>query len=145
MLGRSVVPEEGIRFECQRCCACCMGEPGYVWAGEGEVEEMARFLGMGIDAFSRSYLRSVAGRSSLKEVEEGRCILLGEEGCLVYPVRPLQCRTFPFWKENLVSPEAWRSMAETCPGIGKGRWYSPGEIQAILSGRGEASGELNAR
>jgi uncharacterized protein len=41
-------------------------------------------------------------------------------GCTVYPVRPKQCRTWPFWESNLQSPDDWNRTAEGCPGCNRG-------------------------
>ena len=36
--------------------------------------------------------------------------------CTVYPVRPLQCRTWPFWPENLSSKQSWDHAASAVMG-----------------------------
>lgn len=68
------------------------------------------------------------------------CVFLteveGENGekrrvCGVYPVRPRQCRTWPFWKENLDSDSSWIRASERCPGIGKGKKFTVAEIESI--------------
>ena len=41
--------------------------------------------------------------------------------CSIYLVRPLQCRTWPFWSSNLTSAEAWNRAAKTCPGMNRGK------------------------
>jgi Fe-S-cluster containining protein len=41
-------------------------------------------------------------------------------GCTVYPVRPKQCRTWPFWESNVETPEAWERTTQICPGSGRG-------------------------
>jgi len=53
----------------------------------------------------------------------------------VYPARPRQCRTFPFWPENLRSPESWNELEEFCGGVDHGRVYPLSEIQSVLKGR----------
>ena len=53
-------------------------------------------------------------------------------GCTIYPVRPRQCRTFPFWPENLESPEAWEEATETCHGVGSGKLYRLEDIGSVL-------------
>ena len=63
----------------------------------------------------------------------------GSQGCMVYPVRPRQCRTFPFWSENLKDAAAWEALRPGCPGIGEGRLFPSEEIRRIRMGRGEAS------
>jgi Fe-S-cluster containining protein len=62
------------------------------------------------------------------------CPFLSPEGlCRVYPVRPMQCRTWPFWKENLAR-EVWdREVRKICPGIGKGPLVSAEEIDATAA------------
>jgi len=92
---------------------------------------MAEHLGLSPDEFVRAYVRRVSARQSLKELPGGDCVLWGgpERGCLVYPVRPIQCQTFPFWSEHLGSPQAWARLAEHCPGANRGPRYSLREIE----------------
>jgi hypothetical protein len=124
----------GLRFECQRCSDCCRGEPGYVWVDETEIRQMAAELGLLPEEFIQSYVRRAHRRLSLKELPGGDCILWGglDRGCLVYGVRPVQCKTFPFWAEYLRTPEDWRRVAERCPGVGRGRLYTLAEITKLL-------------
>lgn len=123
---------DGLRFECQGCGACCRGEPGYVWVTTDEIREMAAHLGLAPKEFGRLHVRRVGFRRSLRERPDGDCVLWGgpERGCLVYPARPTQCRTFPFWKETLRSPAAWERVGERCPGVNRGRLFSLDEIEA---------------
>jgi Fe-S-cluster containining protein len=69
---------------------------------------------------------------SLKELSNYDCIFWKNGGCTVYPSRPLQCKTFPFWESVLSSEAAWNGTSETCPGMGKGALYSKDEIQTRL-------------
>ena len=100
---------------------------------------MARHLNLSVPAFGRKYLRRVEGRRSLLEHPNGDCIFFKDRGCIVYPLRPRQCRTFPFWPENLRSRRAWEELKDECPGVGKGRLFLLKEIQLIRRGRGEAA------
>ncbi len=53
--------------------------------------------------------------------KKGPCMLLSAKGkCSVYPVRPMQCRTYPFWSEILISEAKWNSEIERCEGIQQG-------------------------
>ena len=127
----------GLRFECQRCGACCGGEPGEVLVTPEEIEAIARHLGESVEEFSARCLRYTRRGASIIERENGDCILLSDgsdgrrRGCTAYEVRPEQCRTWPFWKENLASPRAWRRAAAECPGMGSGRLYEIREIEAL--------------
>ncbi|HTL52312.1 MAG TPA: hypothetical protein VL860_07060 [Planctomycetota bacterium] len=55
--------------------------------------------------------------------------------CSIYPVRPTQCRTYPFWKSVLdrIGDSAWRMHSESCPGINHGRTWTAEEIRARRS------------
>ncbi|MBR1671593.1 MAG: YkgJ family cysteine cluster protein, partial [Fretibacterium sp.] len=57
--------------------------------------------------------------------------------CSVYPVRPSQCRLFPFWPELLRSREMWELYAARCPGMNEGPLLSPAEIEAWVRSAGE--------
>jgi len=124
----------GIRFECQRCGKCCRGEPGFVWVTRVEIERMAGHLNMPRETFARKYVRREGTRLSLKERANGDCVLW-DKRCTVYECRPVQCRTFPFWKHALKSRAAFRQTSQSCPGIGKGRLYTCEEILAIAAGQ----------
>ena len=120
----------GIRFQCQRCGSCCGGEPGYVWVTRQDIIQMSAHLGISTADFRARFLRRVGFRLSLTERPNGDCILL-QDGCSVYPLRPRQCRSFPFWDDALRSPEWFRRVLRGCPGVGKGRLYSRTEIDSI--------------
>ena len=84
--------------------------------------------------FSAKFVRRVGQRYSLIEKPGGDCIFWDKSaGCTVYPARPVQCRTWPFWPENVESPEEWEHRATVCPGSGQGRVYTVDEIVASIS------------
>jgi uncharacterized protein len=125
---------DGLSFECTRCGACCTGAPGYVWVTEEEVARLANQTGMERDQFSRKYVRRVGNRYSLVEKPGGDCIFWSREvGCTVYPARPVQCRTWPFWEENIETEESWEHVKQGCPGAGRGQWFSLEEIEAAAA------------
>jgi Fe-S-cluster containining protein len=120
---------DGLSFTCTRCGACCTGAPGYVWVTPEEIARLAGSRGEAIDAFSTRYVRRVGSRYSLIEKPGGDCVFWDSKaGCTVYEARPVQCRTWPFWEENVETPEDWRRTTEACPGSGRGRLYSADEI-----------------
>ena len=51
-----------------------------------------------------------------------------DSGPKVYPVRPAQCRTWPFWESNVESPEAWERTKAVCPGSGRGQLIPAEEV-----------------
>ncbi|MBI5308980.1 MAG: YkgJ family cysteine cluster protein [Planctomycetes bacterium] len=124
--------KDGLRFECQRCGRCCRGEPGAVWVNKSEMGEITSFLGITPAAFAKNYLRSINGRLSLLEYGNGVCVMY-DGGCKIYGVRPGQCRAFPFWTSNLESREDWEKLQNTCPGAGKGKLYTPADIEGCIA------------
>lgn len=50
----------------------------------------------------------------------GRCEQTGKTWCIVHEARPMQCRTWPFWPDNLESKRTWRNAGKECEGIGRG-------------------------
>ncbi len=110
--------KDGLRFQCTGCGKCCTGSPGYVWVTVEEIEEIAQFLNISIDEFADRYLRQVNGDFALKEhVTTYACVFLDGTKCSIYPVRPEQCKTFPWWVQNLASKEDWEKAGRYCEGI----------------------------
>jgi Fe-S-cluster containining protein len=127
----------GLHFECRQCGRCCSGPgEGYIWVTKPEIELIAQFLDMTPADLRRKYLKRAGMRTTIIEDRVSRdCIFLeggGREGkCTIYPVRPSQCRSWPFWSTNLASPSAWNKAARKCPGINRGRLYNYDEIERI--------------
>lgn len=131
----------GLCFECAGCGACCSGPgEGYIWVTRPEIELIARHLKTTPGQLRQEYLRRVGLRTTIIEHETTKdCIFLrkigGRKQCVIYPVRPSQCRTWPFWPDNLSGPNAWNSAGLRCPGINRGRHYSDKEIERIKRNR----------
>lgn len=127
---------KGLRFSCVQCGACCSGDPGYVWVTKEERRRIARALGLKSDHLPRKYARRVGFRHSLTERANGDCIFLKRRadgvGCMIYDQRPVQCRTWPFWRINLKSPEHWAAAASMCPGMNQGKLHPPDQIEERL-------------
>ncbi|MCB9650621.1 MAG: YkgJ family cysteine cluster protein [Deltaproteobacteria bacterium] len=132
---------DGRRFGCTRCGNCCM-QPGYVYFHPHEVSAIAEYLGISEARFTRAYDLSWMPGSKLWALEaaDGQgCPLLTEDRlCSVQPVKPAQCRTFPFWPELLDDAARWERTKAYCPGLDApdGRLYAEAEIRQL---RAEAS------
>ncbi|MBA2369211.1 MAG: YkgJ family cysteine cluster protein [Candidatus Protochlamydia sp.] len=112
--------EKGLTFECTGCGACCTGSPGYIWVNEEEITAIATHLNLSIQDFSHKYLRLVHGRLSLLEDPKSYdCIFLKDKKCQIYALRPVQCRTFPWWPTLLDSEESWKKASYGCEGISR--------------------------
>jgi len=128
---------DGLSFQCTQCGRCCGGGPGVVWVDLEEIRRIAQFVSMHPDDLWGPILRRVGlARISLTERSNGDCVFLkrlddGRKACSIYPVRPQQCRTWPFWNSNLRTRPAWQQAAATCPGMDRGQHYDLAGIEAI--------------
>jgi len=113
--------KNGLKFKCTECGKCCTGPTGYVWVNEQERASLAEHLNISLSELNRRYLRQRDNRYSLIETKtqsgEFDCVFLKDKKCTVYQARPQQCRTFPWWPENLTSEESWRQVGLECEGI----------------------------
>ena len=127
---------DGLRFECTRCGNCCTGTPGSVLVSDAEIEKLAEHLELAVDEFREIYTRSLRkGDVSLREKRNGECVFYqsgategATMGCSVYRDRPRQCRSWPFWKGVVHSPERWAEEAEECPGMNRGALHGAADI-----------------
>jgi Fe-S-cluster containining protein len=125
--------KDGLCFECTQCGHCCTGEPGYVWVNDEEIAALAAYRGENVEQVTALYTRTVNRKHSLRERTNGDCIFYDRKaGCTVYPVRPRQCQTWPFWESNVETPAAWKRTCEVCPGSGKGELIAVEEITSRL-------------
>jgi Fe-S-cluster containining protein len=128
--------KEGLSFGCTQCGKCCTGSPGYVFVSREEIEKMAAFLHISPEDFVAQYTRRVGnGLSLIEDPQNYDCVFLRDNKCQVYGERPKQCRTFPFWPENVRCREAWEEVKDRCEGIEapNAPVISAEEIDKILS------------
>jgi Fe-S-cluster containining protein len=125
---------EGLRFECQGSGKCCVshGDYGHVFMTAEDRKRMAKVLGLKTAAFTKKYCEIKDGIWKLKDHESGDCLFLRDKRCSVYEGRPTQCRTWPFWPEVLEAKTWTTEVAAFCPGVGKGRVWTPEEIEVQL-------------
>lgn len=125
---------KGLRFRCTQCGDCCTGEPGNVWVNDEDLSAIAAFRDEPLEQVRALYTRKAARGLSLREKLNGECVFWERgRGCLIYPVRPPQCRTWPFWESNLDTPADWQRTCEICPGSGQGELIPVEEITRRLN------------
>ena len=128
---------EGLDFECQPDCgACCTNHDdyAYVYLEGDDLSRLADFLGIGQEEILKRYATEQDGLTMLR-MDEPTCLFLDGNRCTVYPARPTQCRTFPFWHENLRNKSAWERLCGFCPGINRGPRHDLISIEEQLSAR----------
>src|SRR5215469_10812024 len=109
----------GLRFACQRGCINCCDQDGYVYLTEEDVNRAAKFVGASTKVFEKKYVYRTAHQIRFRKPRKKQCPFLESGGCAIHPVKPTQCRTFPFWPELVENRDEWDRAARFCPGIGK--------------------------
>jgi len=115
---------------CSACGGgCCRGKAGRVWIGEQDVRNIGEFLDLNRVDFILRFTHRTDNRLSLRELygDDGyACVFFDTTGkkCTIYPVRPEQCRRFPFWEYFRTCRE---ELAGECPGV---RWDAPDEARS---------------
>lgn len=130
------IPKEGLRFQCQGSGKCCVsrGGYGYVYFSLADRRRIAKVLKISTRQFTREYCTKTDGLFHLSKLT-GPCVFLEEKRCTVYEGRPAQCRTWPFWPENMNARTWSKDVARFCPGVGKGPVISAKEIERIAKTR----------
>jgi len=122
----NLIKQEGFPYAfepsaCDTCAGnCCIGESGYIWITEKEINVLAMHLNITQEELRIKYLNKISYKHSIKEVKLSEdnfaCVFfnLEKRQCSIYEARPTQCRTFPFWeyfKKNT------KEVYEECPAI----------------------------
>ena len=125
---------QGLRFQCTGCGECCRtrnGKPSWVYVTIDERRRLARHFKLHTSVFTRRYCARTNGFWHLRHPASD-CLFLDGARCTVYAARPGQCRTYPFWNENM-GARAWAKTARECEGVGRGRVWSVEEIEVRLA------------
>ncbi len=127
------VPKDGLRFQCQGSGKCCVsrGGYGYVYLSQKDRQRFAKYFRITTREFTKQYCAKTDGWYHLKDFT-GACSFLKDKRCSVYEARPTQCRTWPFWPENMQAKVWDMEIAGFCPGVGKGPLVPAKEIQRQL-------------
>ena len=115
--------KKGINFKCQGSSNCCVsrGSYGFVYLSSKDIKRIAKYFKLSINLFKKKYCIKTNGYIHLKEINQnGNCQFLENKKCSIYSARPTQCRTWPFWTENMNFKKWNKEIINFCPGIGKG-------------------------
>ena len=105
-------------FTGRRSGNCCSRPGGMVRVSPAEARAIASHLEMSEAGFRSRYLTPSGDR--LKEGISSCCVFLQdgrEAGCSIYPVRPQNCGTWPYWPDLRDSEEALQQALRLCPGL----------------------------
>lgn len=100
---------------------------------ENDLRRIARHVGLSAKAFEETYVVRYRHVLRLRKPAKSQCHFLKADGCSVHAVKPVQCRTYPFWPELVEDRKAWNEEGKRCPGIGKGELIQIGEACEIAN------------
>jgi Fe-S-cluster containining protein len=108
-----------------------------------EEENIRDYLEISKKWFRQRYLIKREGiYFGIKLEKNGRCPFLNSKGlCRIYPVRPTQCQTYPYWPELVNSRGAWLAEKKRCEGIERGKPVSKAHINKMLAMQAQADNE----
>ncbi|MHA2353322.1 MAG: YkgJ family cysteine cluster protein, partial [Candidatus Thorarchaeota archaeon] len=70
---------------------------------------------------------------ALKKMENGDCVFLKDNLCMIHQIRPSVCMSFPFVFSNDDGNTAWglSAMKQICPGLGSGPEVRVSELREL--------------
>ncbi|MFW9982232.1 MAG: YkgJ family cysteine cluster protein [Candidatus Thorarchaeota archaeon] len=132
-----------VNFECTKCGACCREDSILVTLTGRDLNHISMGLGLNTneliqavdfyitdDSISLDGLRDFPALNTekgpayiaLKKMENGDCIFLKENQCMIHAIRPVVCMSFPFVFQDEGEHRKWglSAMKHICPGLGSG-------------------------
>ncbi|MGC2657675.1 MAG: YkgJ family cysteine cluster protein [Bryobacteraceae bacterium] len=136
---------ETLQFACQPGCSKCCEVRGFVYLTEEDMRRAADFVRMTAADFESKYIVRFRRLLRFRKPVRGQCHFLVDGRCSIHPVKPTQCRLFPFWPELVENEAAWEETGQSCPGIGKGELVQIGTACETASEMKRAYPALYAR
>ena len=106
-------------FNCTACGDCCRGG-GNVYFSDEELQNLKEYLNLDAEKWKLLVKKLINFRKNRLHVHSSSkaCIFIGSENrCRIYPVRPLQCRSYPYWPSVFESKAELLSHMKKCPGF----------------------------
>jgi len=123
--------KDGLRFSCQRCNNCCRNfvkdgkQIAFVYLTTKDVIRLWKM---------KDKLRGkLENNKVVLQVNKNGDCTYWKDGCTIYEHRPEQCRTFPFWSENLTSKVVWNFLGHSCHGVNTGKLWNIKEVESEVA------------
>lgn len=147
---------KGIKFECTKCGACCREDSLLVTVTGRDIARLSAGLGLepnevikALDFYLVSGkdlpkglrvvtpLNTEKGRAyvALKKMENGDCIFLKDNLCMIHPIRPAVCMSFPYVFQNNGFDTKWglSALREICLGLGSGPEVNISDLKELAA------------
>ncbi len=146
--------DDQIQFECTKCGACCREDSLLVTVTGRDIVRISQGLGLGSDEVIRAFdFYLVSGKETpeglrdipavkteqglayiaLKKLENGDCVFLKDNLCMIHAIRPAVCMSFPFvfWDKETEKTWGLSAKKEICPGLGDGPEVEVSDLQEL--------------
>ena len=124
-----------IRFKCVKCGICCgntQERTRHILILDEEAEEIASATNQSISDFASEIEDKAPYRYEMKKTaEDGKCVFLKQNRCIIYSKRPLICRFYPLGLTTNEQQETFYYTKE-CPGIGRGETLREDDFDKLL-------------
>lgn len=132
---KRILNQNNFSFECTKCGKCCFGQ-GNVYFTKKDLNQIQNYLKIqdkNWGDFKKQFIDLEENGLYIHQPKY-KCFFLNKKNqCSIYPIRPLQCKSFPFWPSNFSSLERLKNLIKECPGSNltsfkKNSYYPPEEI-----------------
>jgi Fe-S-cluster containining protein len=125
-----------IRFECNGCGLCCgdtQTKKRHILILEEEIAAISAEISMPTQEFCKPTEGKKPFVAEMRKTAEGKCVFLKGNRCLVYGVRPLICRFYPFELKFHGGKEHVFDATLECPAIGKGKKITKADFERLFA------------
>ena len=140
----SSIGSTSIRFECQLCAACCKHDRLIVTVSGRDIARIASSLNLSAEEITRALDFYIISKDeqlpeglkhiprvnteqglayvAIRKSDDNSCVFLNDDLCMIHPIRPSSCISFPFFFENSKDGIKWglSALRPICPGLGLG-------------------------
>jgi len=126
-----------VRFSCNQCGICCgdtKQKTRHILVLEAEVNNISSQTSLDRTDFSFQIVDKSPFVYEMKKTNEGNCVFLKENQCMIYQIRPLICEFYPFeLKFNNNKQLHVFDFTFECPGIGQGKTFNSDEFKRLFN------------
>jgi Fe-S-cluster containining protein len=125
-----------VRFRCVKCGICCgdtKEKIRHTLVLSTEAERIALATSRSISAFAmRVEDKAPYSYEMKKTAENGKCVFLENNRCIIYSLRPLICRFYPFELKIAANQKHEFRYTDECLGIGKGKMLTKSYFEKLF-------------
>jgi Fe-S-cluster containining protein len=125
-----------VLFECNKCGLCC-GDTKEKTRSILLLESEAKAISAKTCLPKHVFTKQIGGKTpycyEMKKSSEGKCFFLKDNQCIIYELRPLICRFYPFQlKFERDKDKHIFDLTLECPGINKGKMMGRKDFEELF-------------